>query len=148
MASGMHPRSSRECTKQPPEGSQGFLDGSTPGWAHLLSHYCPSPLSQSSLSFGDHFSWGALSAYRHVMQSRTISSHARDHFYCTATTFENKNPGSAGSCLHDAVIHAHISAVVISDIPISSSFVTSPGGGDHTGEGQGPGHRLGNDDLV
>ena len=65
------------------------------------------------------------------------------------TTFENKNPGPAGSCLHDAVIHAHISRVVISDIPISScSFVTSPGGGDHTGEGQGPGHRLGNDDLV
>ena len=98
---------------------QGFLDGSTPWWDHLLSHYCASPLSQSSFSFVEHFSWGALSAYRHVMHSRTIS--------VQGTTFKNKNPGSVSAWWPLSM--PEISRVVISDIPISCSFVTSSGGG-------------------
>ena len=59
------------------------------------------------------------------------------------TTFENKNQGSAGSCLHDAVIHAHISPVVISDIPISSRLVRYiTGWGPHWRE-VGPGSEAG-----
>lgn len=50
-------------------------------------------LSQSSFSFVEHFSWGALPAIDMLCIGAQLA--------VQGTTFENKNSGSAGPCLHD-----------------------------------------------
>ena len=124
MTSGMQPWS-WECTKTPPQGMPRVSWWVNPMMGHLLSHYCAFAIL---ILIWETFLLGAA-----VRQSTCFAKGL-------PTIIRAREPilRIRGPCL--AVIHANISPVVESDIfwfP-ACSFVTSPGGGPHTGKRLGP----------